>query len=167
MAFYYGGAETGVLTGSDIKSGFPCTLHANEPLIMTPKTALVTEYQIQGSELTLLVANIHMINFSFSTYEYQQQMAQLINVIQHHRGPMIITGDFNTWSDERMGIIDNMASKLALSTVEYEDDHRLTIFGNPIDHVYFRGLESLHANTEYVESSDHNPMMVTFKVSNL
>ena len=164
-AFYYGGSETGVLIGSEIKSGFPCTLHANEPLIMTPKTALVTEYQIQGLEKTLLVANIHMINFSFSTHEYGQQIDRLMEVIHHHKGPMIITGDFNTWSEERMTIIDDMASKLALSSVEYDDDQRLTIFGNPLDHVYFRGLETLHASTERVESSDHNPMMVTFRVS--
>jgi endonuclease/exonuclease/phosphatase (EEP) superfamily protein YafD len=166
-AFFYAGAETGVLIGSEIKSGLPCTLHANEPLIMTPKTALVTEYQVRGLAQTLLVANIHMINFSFGTHEYEQQIDQLMKVIQHHEGPMIITGDFNTWSEERMTIVDNMALKLALLSVEYDDDHRLTIFGNPLDHVYFRGLEALHANTEKVESSDHNPMMVTFRVSSL
>ena len=166
-AFYLGGAETGVLIASNIKPGKPCTLHANEPLIMTPKTALVTEYQIQGTAETLLVANIHMINFSLSTHEYRQQIAELKGAIKHHPGPMIITGDFNTWSQKRMAIIDNMVSGLGLSAVEYDNDHRLTVFGNPVDHVYFRGLETIHANTESVESSDHNPMMVTFRMPGL
>ncbi len=162
-AFYLGGAETGVLIASNVKPGVPCTLHANEPLIMTPKTALVTEYQIQGRDSTLLVANIHMINFSFSTHEYRQQISRLMEVVQHHNGPMIVTGDFNTWSKKRMAIVDNVASQLELSAVSYDNDHRLTVFGNPVDHVYFRGLEMLHAKTESVDSSDHNPMMVTFR----
>ena len=166
-AFYLGGAETGVLIASSVKPGVPCTLHANEPLIMTPKTALVTEYQIQGMDETLLVANIHMINFSFGTHEYQQQISRLLDVIQHHDGPMIVTGDFNTWSQNRMAIIDDVVLKLKLSAVSYDNDHRLTVFGNPLDHVYFRGLEMLHAKTESVESSDHNPMMVAFRVLRL
>lgn len=163
-AFHLDGVETGVLTGSGVKPGGSCTLRANEPLIRIPKTALVTEYQIQGTDETLLVANIHMINFSFSTREYRQQISRLIKVIRHHDGPMIITGDFNTWSQKRMNIINGMTTRLGLSAVEYDNDHRLTVFGNPVDHVYFRGLETLHANTENVESSDHNPMMVTFRM---
>jgi endonuclease/exonuclease/phosphatase (EEP) superfamily protein YafD len=163
-AFHYGDAETGVLTGSGVKPGASCSLHATEPLIRIPKTALVTEYPIQGTDETLLVANIHMINFSFSTHKYRQQIVELNKVIKHHNGPMIIAGDFNTWSRKRMAIINNMVSGLGLSAVEYDDDHRLTVFGNPVDHVYFRGLETIHANTESVESSDHNPMMVTFRI---
>lgn len=164
-AFHFDGAETGVLTGSGVKPGSSCALHANEPLIRIPKTALVTEYQIQGTDETLLVANIHMINFSFSTREYRQQMSQLIKAIRHHDGPMIITGDFNTWSQKRMNIINGMTARLGLSAVVYDNDHRLTVFGNPVDHVYFRGLEALEANTESVESSDHNPMMITFRMA--
>jgi endonuclease/exonuclease/phosphatase (EEP) superfamily protein YafD len=166
-AFYYGDAETGVLIGSSIKPGLSCALHANEPIVMIPKSALVTEYQIRGTDETLLVANIHMINFSFSTDEYQQQISQLVEVIQHHDGPMIITGDFNTWNQDRIDIINNTVLGLKLSVVEYNNDYRLTVFRNPVDHVYFRGLEILHANTERVESSDHNPMMVTFRVASL
>lgn len=163
-AFRYGGAETGVLVGSNVKPYSSCTLHASEPLIKIPKTALVTKYRIQGSEKVLLLANIHMINFSIGTHEYQQQVSRLIKVIKQHDGPMIVTGDFNTWSEKRIEIISSMISELALSEVIYETDNRLTVFGNPVDHVYFRGLETLRANTESLESSDHNPMIVSFRV---
>jgi endonuclease/exonuclease/phosphatase (EEP) superfamily protein YafD len=88
-------------------------------------------------------------------------------VIKHHQGPMIITGDFNTWNQDRIDIVSEMSSLLKMSAVEYEDDRRLTVFRNPVDHVYFRGLEILNANTESVESSDHNPMLVTFRMASL
>ena len=166
-AFRVNSAETGVLTGSNVKPGHSCTLHAKEPLIRVPKTALVTRFQIQGTHETLLVANIHMINFSFSTRKYREQIIQLTKVIEHHDGPMIIAGDFNTWSQKRMRIINEMSSNLGLAAVEYDNDHRLTVFGNPVDHVYFRGLETLDTNTESVESSDHNPMMTTFRLAGI
>lgn len=164
-AFTYGNAETGVLLASKVKPGVICALHAEEPLITIPKSALVTEYRIKGSEETLMVANIHMINFSFGTVEYSQQMSALKRVLQQHRGALIVTGDFNTWSDKRMSILAAMTKELELTAVTYPNDFRMSLFGNPLDHVYFRGLETSSVAMEQVESSDHNPMMVTFRLA--
>lgn len=163
-AFHYGDDETGVLTGSSVKPGALCSFRSTEPLIRIPKTTLITEYQIQGADKKLMLANIHMINFSLSTSEYNNQINKLYDILQHHDGPLIVSGDFNTWSDERMRIISRNMAELGLAAVEFNDDHRLTVFGNPVDHVYFRGLETVHANTEVVDSSDHNPMMIKFRV---
>jgi len=163
VAFKMNDAETGVLIGSSLKPGRLCSVQAIEPLLRTPKTALVTRYPIEGSSEFLLVANIHMINFTLGTDKYQQQISRLIKITQHHDGPMIIAGDFNSWSQGRKEIINNMVTRLGLTAVEYDHDYRLTVFGNLIDNIYFRGLEALSADTEKVESSDHNPMMVTFK----
>jgi endonuclease/exonuclease/phosphatase (EEP) superfamily protein YafD len=164
-AFHYGDNETGVLTGSNIKPGALCSFRSTEPLIRIPKTALITEYIIEGADKILIVANIHMINFSLGTNEYSEQINQLFDVLRHHDGPLIVSGDFNTWSDERMSIISSIMLELELVAVKFDDDHRLTVFGNALDHVYFRGLEAVHANTEDLESSDHNPMMITFKLA--
>jgi endonuclease/exonuclease/phosphatase (EEP) superfamily protein YafD len=164
-AFHYGDDETGVLTGSNVKPGAVCSFRSTEPLIRIPKTALVTEYSIGGTDEKLIVANIHMINFSLSTSDYSEQINRLYDVLQHHDGPLIVSGDFNTWSDKRMHIISNIMLELGLVAVEFDNDHRLTVFGNTLDHVYFRGLETVRANTEDVESSDHNPMMITFRIA--
>ena len=164
-AFHYDENETGVLTGSNVKPGALCSFRSTEPLIRIPKMALVTEYQIQGTDKKLMVANIHMINFSLSTSEYSKQIARLYDILQHHDGPMIVSGDFNTWSDRRMRIINRNMAELGLAAVEFDNDHRLTVFGNPVDHVYFRGLETVHANMENVDSSDHNPMMIKFRMA--
>ena len=40
----------------------------------------------------------------------------------------------------------------------FETDHRVTVFGNKLDHIYVRGLRSLGADTAVVLTSDHNPM---------
>lgn len=164
-AFTYNNAETGVLLASKVKPGVICALHAEEPLITIPKSALVTEYRIKGTEETLMVANIHMINFSFGTVEYSEQMSALKRVLQQHRGALIVTGDFNTWSDKRMSILAAMTAELELTAVTYPNDVRMSLFGNALDHVYFRGLETSSVEMEQVESSDHNPMMVTFRLT--
>lgn len=163
-AFHYGDAATGVLIASSVKPGTVCSLRSNEPLINIPKTALVTEYRIKGMDQKLMIANIHMINFTLSTSKYKQQIVRMLEILQHHEGPIIVAGDFNTWSAKRMAIVESAVAKLGLDAVEFDIDHRLTIFGNQVDHVYFRGLETIHANTEHVESSDHNPMMVKFRL---
>lgn len=164
-AFHYDERETGVLTGSNVKPGALCSFRSTEPLIRIPKTALVTEYRIKGTDKKLMVANIHMINFSLRTNEYIKQIRRLHDLLQHHEGPLIVSGDFNTWSDKRMRIINRIMAELGLSAVEFDNDHRLTVFGNVVDHVYYRGLETVHASTESVDSSDHNPMLIKFRMA--
>lgn len=163
-AFRFNDAATGVLLASSVKPVAICALHAEEPIINIPKSAMVTEYRIKGTGHTLMVSNIHMINFSFGTEEYKKQITQLKNILIKHKGPMIVTGDFNTWNDQRMSILAEIAVELGLSAVKYADDYRMTFFGNPLDHVYYRGLTAMESSTQQVESSDHNPMIVTFKL---
>ena len=40
----------------------------------------------------------------------------------------------------------------------------LGMFGNPLDHIYVRGLTLLDATTEKVESSDHNPLSAILRL---
>ncbi|MFW2372133.1 MAG: endonuclease/exonuclease/phosphatase family protein [Gammaproteobacteria bacterium] len=163
-AFYYEDAEAGVLTASKVRALRSCGLRAKEPLIRIPKTILISEYRLSNSEHNLLVANIHSINFTLGTGAYMQQIASLANAIRHHEGPVIVAGDFNTWSDSRMGIVNQMAELLSLDAVTYKQHNRLMLFGNPLDHVFYRGLELIKEETLEVTSSDHNPIKVTFRM---
>jgi len=36
-------------------------------------------------------------------------------------------------------------------------------FGKPLDHIYVRELAWRHAETKRVSTSDHNPLLVTFR----
>ncbi len=163
-AFYYDKYEAGVMTASRVPALRSCGLRATEPLIRIPKTALVSEYPLSNTSETLLVANIHSINFTLGTDAYAKQINTLMDAVRNHTGPMIIAGDFNTWSDSRMDIVINMANNLSLKSVEYKSHNRITILGNPLDHVFYRGLEVIEELTLDVETSDHNPIQVTFAV---
>jgi len=164
-AFYQDTNETGVMTASTTKPVYTCGLRITEPMIRTPKTTLISRFQLSDSDEHLLVANIHGINFSLGTKAYTEQMTALTNTLVDHDGPIIIAGDFNNWNDARMSIVNEMTSILELKTVSYEDTNRVTIFGNTIDHIYYRNLDIISQDTIKVTSSDHNPIKVTFKTS--
>ena len=168
-SFYLDERATGVMTASKVQPLYSCGQRATEPLIRTPKTSLITYYPVAGQEQNLLVANIHGINFTFGVDVYQQQLDELYEAMRHHRGPVILAGDFNTWSDERMRIVMDMAARLSLSSLHYTDPNhtRTLVFGNALDHVFYRGLEPLEHDTWYVTSSDHNPTRVSFRVKPL
>ncbi len=164
-AFYYDDIEAGVMTASNIESISNCGIRTAEPFIRIPKTILISRYPIKGSSQDLLVANIHGINFTLGTEVYTQQIRSLSNILAKHSGPVILAGDFNSWNDERMSIITNAIDSLSLRALSYKNHNRVTIFGNAIDHVFYRGLEVIAQDTFKVTSSDHNPIKVTFKVA--
>ena len=163
-AFYYDEVEAGVLTASRVRAVRSCGLRAAEPLIQIPKTTLLSEYRLSRGGQNLLVANIHGINFTLGVEAYEQQINALSRAIRNHRGPVIVAGDFNTWSDRRMDIVDRMAEALALTAISYKNHNRSMIFGNPLDHVFYKGLELIKESSLSVTSSDHNPIRVTFRV---
>lgn len=161
-AFHYDDAQVGTLTASRARPVRSCGLRASEPLIRIPKTVLISEYRLSHGRGNLLVVNIHGINFTLGTQSYQQQIDAMFEAIRHHAGPLIVAGDFNTWSDERMDIVNKMAERLSLMAVEYRSHHRMTLFGNPLDHIFYRGLKLVSEESPRVSSSDHNPIKVIF-----
>ena len=166
QAFTYYNISTGVLTASRVTPDFLCSFRVFEPLSGIPKTALITRYPLSGTYESLLLANIHMINFSLDLDAYRDQLERMGKVLSKHGGPLIITGDFNSWSTKRMQILSNITQQLRLRTVTFESDDRTTFMGQVVDHVYYRQLIPLKAFSEKLTTSDHNPMMVTFRLAN-
>ena len=80
-----------------------------------------------------------------------------------HEGPVIFGGDLNTWSDRRQATLIDLADALGLTPVSFSPDHRTSRFGRPLDHLYVRGLTWQSSETVPVETSDHNPLIVTFQ----
>ena len=164
-AFAYNDIYTGVLTASRIKPDFLCSFRAPEPLSGIPKTVLITRYPLSGTDEYLVIANIHMINFSLDPSDYRAQLKKTAEVISQHRGPLIITGDFNSWNTERMKILADIMQELGAQEVVFDTDHRATFMGQRVDHIFYRKLVPLEALTEKVRTSDHNPMLVTFRLA--
>ena len=161
------GEITGVMTLSSVKALTQCSFVSMEPLLRTPKATSITEYALSATEQTLVVVNIHAVNFSMGTGAYRQQFEQVREVLRDHDGPIILSGDFNTWRRKREQVVEDVAASLGLSSVHFGDveaDRRVRAFGRVLDHIYVRGLSALDSNTEAVETSDHNPMSATLSM---
>jgi len=158
------GEITGVMTLSRTRPLTQCSFVSMEPLLRTPKATSITEYGLSSTDETLVVVNIHAVNFSMGTGAYRDQFEQVRAALSEHSGPIILSGDFNTWRRKRQQIVEDVALALGLESVSFGDhgnDRRTRVFGRILDHVYVRGLSPVIADTEVVETSDHNPMSAT------
>ena len=88
----------------------------------------------------------------------------MTEILLNHQGPMILAGDFNTWSEERLAIIEEIAARLSLTPANFKTDLVRKVFGYTVDRVYYRGLTLQVASIIEVSSSDHNPLWVRFKL---
>jgi endonuclease/exonuclease/phosphatase (EEP) superfamily protein YafD len=155
---------TGVMTVSTAKPLTQCNLVSVEPWIRSPKATVITEYGLTDTHQTLLVVNIHAVNFTFGIHDFQKQIWQALSVLNDHTGPILLAGDFNTWHSRRSAILNEMTDNLGLEVIDYDEDHRKLFMGQPLDHIYVRGLEVLAATTHEADSSDHNPMSVRLRL---
>lgn len=156
---------TGVLTAARAPSTAACVSRALEPLLGVPKSALVTYYRLAGRRHTLAVANVHSVNFSLALGGYRDQLEAVAAVLASHQGPIVLAGDFNTWSPARVDVLDGVAAKLGLARADPRDDVRTRFVGMPFDYVYARGFEPVAVRVEPVTSSDHAPLIVTLALS--
>lgn len=164
-AFSLNNTQTGVMTAARLKSSGHCALRTSEPLIRTPKTVLVSRYELAGMPKQLLVANIHGINFTLGLDAYRRQLHSMEQVLARHQGPVVIAGDFNNWSESRTRLITEMIQRLSLEQLPFRNHNRTRVFGSEIDHIFYRGLSVVTHKTYAVSSSDHNPITVTFRAT--
>ncbi|OFZ18202.1 MAG: hypothetical protein A2Z20_11790 [Bdellovibrionales bacterium RBG_16_40_8] len=160
ISFFDGPSGTGVMTASRAKPTYEGFVQseAREPIFSTPKMIAITKYKIAGSSDELMVANIHGINF-VTTWIYESQIAQLKKAVKNHKGPLIVTGDFNTHMPDRYLVIKDMADSLGLKYVLMENQRFDYLI---LDHIFVRGLETKSARVLYeVNTSDHYPLEFT------
>lgn len=164
-AFQLDDQEIGILSTSRVPSEAYCVSREPEPLFKIPKIGLAARYPLNGLDSSLLVVNIHLVNFTLGTEALQRQIQPLETIVRTHRGPVILAGDFNTWSDERESLVQQKMADLQMSSVSFVPDRRVMFFNHTVDGIYYRGLEVLSSFTHQIDSSDHNPLEVHFKVN--
>lgn len=164
-AFTLDDHETGVLSAARVRPAGACVQRYYEPLLQLPKSALVVHYTMQGLDGTVAVANLHAINFTLALGGYRAQLDAVAQELANHRGPLIFAGDFNTWSAARQAEVEEVMRGLGLVPVLPTDDTRRRFFGRPLDHLYVRGFEVVHAEAPQVTSSDHNPLLATLRLT--
>lgn len=152
---------TGVLTAARVPASAACVSRAMEPLLGVPKSALVTYYRLAGRRQALAIANVHSVNFSLALGGYRRQLEGVAAVLAAHRGPVVLAGDFNTWSPARVDVLEDVAATLRLRRADPSDDVRSRFLGMPFDYVYVRGFDPVAVRVEPVTSSDHAPLIAT------
>lgn len=147
---------TGVATGSSAQAQSVRFIQseAREPMTRTPKMVLLSQYNIDGSSESLLVINVHMINFVFDR-NFESMLEQIDHEIKAHAGPIIFAGDFNTWSASRMKLLRVFAAKHGMIHAAPSIDPRML----QLDHLFVRGFKVNRAQVlNRFESSDHYPL---------
>lgn len=151
---------SGVMTLSQAAPDVLCSLQHDEPWLNTPKAASITRFSLADADQDLLLVNVHQINFTIGLDDFSRQLDDLATVMAQHQGPLVLSGDFNTWKQSRLDLLMTITSRLGLGSVAFIPDHRKTFMGNPLDHIFIRGLEVTDSYTEQVRSSDHNPLII-------
>ena len=172
IAFNYKNDSYGVSTSSRVQASQACGTRYPEPWTMVPKTGIATIYPIADTVLessssisskeSLLLINLHGVNFTFTAEPLKAQVSPYLQLIKQHKGPILISGDFNTWSEDRTTeIIDTLVNE-GFNETQFTKDKRLIVFGLPLDHVFYRGLTLIKAQSISTIASDHSPQLVTF-----
>jgi endonuclease/exonuclease/phosphatase (EEP) superfamily protein YafD len=163
-AFTLNSHATGVLSAARARPTGACVQRSFEPLLRLPKAAAIARYEVHGVADRLAVANLHAINFTLGVVGYRAQLEAVARELADHRGPVIVAGDFNTWSPTRLAVVEDVMRRLDLVAVEPTNDGRSRFFGRHVDYVFVRGLDVVRAEAPAVASSDHNPLLTTLRV---
>lgn len=157
----------GVLSASrlELLCHTPMQTDTRELYCMTKKSLLITAHSL-GDGRHLHVVNLHAINFvSHRAFFYELQ--RLKEYLLQIDTPLIVAGDFNTWSVKRQNHLDNFAASLGLKRAKIEDAYHIkSLWKKPLDHVFYRGVKLKEARAVDTGSvSDHNPLVATFAFS--
>ena len=175
-----GGKTIGVLTLSRAPPVriLPVPTKYREFGVTAPKVSLVTEYPLPNGE-NLMAVNVHLLNFErWSIKKISHQLEDLKAIMAGHTGPIIMAGDFNTWNQKRLQLVREIARDIQLREVTGFPEGRKTgdtysdfwneFFGVdrdlPLDRVFISGFEPTAARVLNLNSSDHNPILVSLKL---
>ncbi len=162
----FGTSNYGVLTASRCRAlETKAYLSENRELFFaTHKSLLLSRYAIEGGN-ALLVANVHAINFRENS-AYKKEKERILYFLQKDTGPLIVAGDFNAWNSVRGEKLLEIADSLGLKRVPLgSGDGVKSMFGNPLDFIFYRGLKLLEYRVlDDGGISDHRPLFARFEV---
>ncbi len=155
----------GVLTASKIESTHAKAYlsEGRESMFGPHKSLLLSDYTFNDGS-SLLILNVHAINFR-ENQRYNKELERFLTLAETYQGPMILAGDFNSWNNKRMEKLQNIAEKLSLKAVSFEEADKVKSFmGKTLDFIFYRELDLIEAVVmDEHKLSDHNPLFVRFK----
>lgn len=130
-----------------------------EPVLKTPKVALVSFYPIAGMTTELMVVNIHatLIRLKSAAVE---EMEHLLAHLPDHKGPILLAGDFNTFTAGYLKAVHSVLMQVGLEYIAIPNDPRAPT--QALDQVFCRGLDVQHIEVDTtIKQSDHFPILLT------
>ncbi|SMF14137.1 endonuclease/exonuclease/phosphatase family protein [Pseudobacteriovorax antillogorgiicola] len=122
-----------------------------EPLVKTPKVAVVSHYYIDKVETRIV--NVHQ-PLVRGRKRAGADLLEVMETIGEFDGPVIVAGDFNTFTKKYFNEVCQVMDDYGLSYVSIRQDHRKEL--QRLDHIFQRGfvVERASIITE-AKSSDH------------
>ena len=175
-----GGKTVGVLTLSRVPPirVQPVQTRYRELGVTAPKVSLVTEYPLRDGR-SLLAVNVHLLNFErWSVKKVRHQLEALKAIMADHSGPILLSGDFNTWNQKRLQLVREITQDIQLrevkdfqkgrTTGDLHLDFWNTLFGVekdlPLDRMFFSGFTPVAARVLSYDTSDHLPLLVSLQL---
>ena len=121
-AFAYLQQQSGVEILSQFAPHFYCAGAKSEPWIRIPKVGAAMSVPLSNGQALLLV-NVHLINFEMYPTAYEEQLRTLMQLVAQHQGPLVLSGDFNSWNGHRMAIIRKLITEFGLVEPTESSDH--------------------------------------------
>lgn len=129
----------------------------NEPVTGTPKVSGYSTLNVDGTIVHII--NTHALNFNMGS-KFERHINSVADFIKTLQGPVVWTGDFNTWSAGRMKHLTEKTKALGLTHQIPANDNR----GQKLDHIFSRGLTLIKVEVlSQYKSSDHLPLKAVFK----
>lgn len=175
------GASVGVLTAAraPLQQGVAMLSAGSEPILGSRKPMLRCGFPFQnslnspsrhnpgpGDVASALCLNIHSLNFSLGLEGFGGQLDSLLQSAAGHRGPIIFSGDFNTWSRRRMDLLLGKTEAAGLRRAAFPGDRPMRwLSTKSLDHVFYSqehfDLAPGSARIlDSIRSSDHAPLLV-------
>ena len=154
-------------------SARPIAVRPRELGFITPKMGLAAVYPIAGEDGTprkLLIITLHGLNFEISARGLSAQMAAVRDAVEAFRGPAVVCGDFNTWSNRRLAVVTEALPGFTEAPVRgaRTGTSRLVVLAGgdsklAIDRIFYRGLRlDGPATAVHTTLSDHVPVRARF-----
>ncbi|OXY81335.1 endonuclease/exonuclease/phosphatase family protein [Oceanimonas doudoroffii] len=140
----------------------PLLSRSRELRFATHKSLMLTRHPLP-EDGTLLVANMHAINFVHAGL-FISEMELLRTELLRHQGPLIVAGDFNAWSRQRRLYLRQFCRAVGLRQAVMENPHHVKSYlRQPLDFIFYRDLQLRSATAINMPGvSDHNPIHANF-----
>ncbi len=136
-----------------------------EPVIHTPKALTIARYPIAGQSEKLLVISVHGIN-AVPYAAFARHMEMIAEEVRDYRGPILLAGDFNSNTDEKVSHLLEVTASLGFRNLSFRNDERRTVFGHVIDYIFVRGLGVWDSEVlGKLTSSDHKAMLASLFIT--